>query len=361
MIPKHESNMSPENRLFSDSKRRDCEYGVSEVLGVIMMLAMVVSIMGGVWLFLNPYISDFEDNTNWNSANGIADRLEDRIDVASDFPEGTGIRHKLGMRSSILQGVNNIEQWSMSADLTPNDVITIGDYTNTSFSITTVNNTAAKVIIETQNDILTQSLNSNSDKIDVVHNMQLGNWHIITILNETDSPIHRSIQYSISGLRVITSLGNGEHEIYLANNARIEHFADSAWDISQYPQIEFDELATGGVRLSMVLTNIEVNGSLGSSNYLGIDIISAGSINPFSGECYNIRFATSNSISPVIDPQYDDLWLTPYILNRAAGTLDSFVGMAPFERASGADGISVNSLGQSVFFDVTINQVVVEK
>ena len=72
-----------------------------------MMLAMVVSIMGGVWIFLNPYISDFEDNTNWNAANGIADRLEDRIDVASDSPNGTGVRHKIAMRTSILQGVGS--------------------------------------------------------------------------------------------------------------------------------------------------------------------------------------------------------------------------------------------------------------
>ena len=35
--------------------------------------------------------------------------------------------------------------------------------------------------------------------------------------------------------------------------------------------------------------------------------------------------------------------------------------LSPFERASGIDGISVHSLGQSVFFDVTINQVVLER
>ena len=55
-----------------------------------MMLAMVITIMGGVWVFLNPYITDFEDNTNWNSATGIAERFEDRIDVAGGAPEGTG-------------------------------------------------------------------------------------------------------------------------------------------------------------------------------------------------------------------------------------------------------------------------------
>ena len=55
--------------------------GVSEILGVIMMLAMVVSIMGGVFVFLNPYLVAFQDNTNWNSANNIADRIEDRLDA----------------------------------------------------------------------------------------------------------------------------------------------------------------------------------------------------------------------------------------------------------------------------------------
>ena len=338
--------------------RRD-ELAVSEVLGVVMLLAMVITIMGGVWVFLNPYLSDFEDNTNWNAANGIADRLEDRIDVASDAPEGTGIRHNLQMRTSLLQGVSNLERWTISADLTPYEVVNIGQYTNNSFVITSTNETASKVTIKTENSEVTLTISISSGLVE--HNMQLGEWYIITVFNENDDPIHRSVKYSLSGLRLVTSLGNGAHEIYLINNARIEHFADSAWEISQFPRIEFDELATGGTRLSMVLTNVVVNGSLGSANQLGVDIISSGSINPFSGECFNIRYTTTNSVSPVISPQYDNLWLNSYSLNRASGTLDTYVGLSPFERASGIDGISVNSLGQSIFFDVTINQVVLEK
>ena len=101
MIPKSERSMAPVVRHQTRLRNSREDAAVSEVLGVIMMLAMVVSIMGGVWVFLNPYISDFEDNTNWNAANGIADRLEDRIDVAADSPDGTGIRHKLGMRTSM--------------------------------------------------------------------------------------------------------------------------------------------------------------------------------------------------------------------------------------------------------------------
>ena len=117
MIPKYERVVPPSRRYISGPRRRENEEGVSEVLGVIMMLAMVVTIMGGVWVFLNPYISDFEDNTNWNAANGIADRLEDRIDVSADAPEGTGIRHSLQMRTTLLQGVTNLEHWTISADL----------------------------------------------------------------------------------------------------------------------------------------------------------------------------------------------------------------------------------------------------
>ena len=359
MIPKPQLTMPPARRLLDQSNGREDDSGVSEVLGVIMMLAMVVSIMGGVWVFLNPYISDFEDNTNWNAANGIADRLEDRIEVAADSPDGTGIRHSLGMRTSMLQGVSNLEIWTISADTTPFDVVDVTYFTATTFTVESINSTAKKVSILDESGTYEFNIDQNTGLVN--HGLQLTDWHIISVLNENDETIHKEIKYTISGLKVITSLGNGEHEIILVNNARIEHFADSAWEISKFPRVEFDQLATGGVRLSIVLTNIEVNGSLGSANQLGIDIISGGSLNPFAGECFNVRFSLTNSVAPVISPQYDDQWLSEYTLNRASGTLDSYVGLAPYERASGADGITVSSTGQPIFFDVAISEVVVER
>jgi hypothetical protein len=35
--------------------------------------------------------------------------------------------------------------------------------------------------------------------------------------------------------------------------------------------------------------------------------------------------------------------------------------LAPYERASGIDGITVTSIEQPVYFDVAINEVVVER
>ena len=53
MQPKNYSEQG-EVKMRRRSTAED-EDAVSEILGVIMMLAMVITIMGGVWIFLNPY------------------------------------------------------------------------------------------------------------------------------------------------------------------------------------------------------------------------------------------------------------------------------------------------------------------
>ncbi len=361
MIPKHERVVSSISRTNLGRNINRDERAVSEVLGVIMMLAMVVSIMGGVWVFLNPYLSDFEDNTNWNKATGIADRLEDRIEVVGDAPEGTGIRHKLSMQKSILQGVSNAEIWTISADLASNEQVYVRTISDNSIGITSINETARKVTIITETDNYEELFLSTNAEVQIQHNLLFNGWHIITIYDEVDQPIHRSITYPISGLKIMTSLATGEHEINLVNNARVEHFSDGAWEISKFPSVDFDQLANGGYRLSMLINNIDVNGTLGISSTLAIDILSIGTMNVFSSECYNIRFSMNNLISPVITPQYNELWLSDYYLNRASGTLDEFVGLIPYERSSGYDGISVQTLGAPLYLDVHIQQVVLEK
>ena len=40
--------------------KHDDDLAVSEVIGVVMLLAMVVTMMGGVFVFLTPYVNDFQ-------------------------------------------------------------------------------------------------------------------------------------------------------------------------------------------------------------------------------------------------------------------------------------------------------------
>ena len=109
MIPHRDISVNNHAEVISRRQSKQDERAVSEVLGVVMLLAMVITIMGGVWIFLNPYLSDFEDNTNWNSASGIADRIEDRVEVAGNAPDGTGFRNTLAMQSTSIRSVQNVD------------------------------------------------------------------------------------------------------------------------------------------------------------------------------------------------------------------------------------------------------------
>ena len=203
--------------------RRD-DRAVSEVLGVVMLLAMVITIMGGVWIFLNPYLTDFEDNTNWNSAVGISERFQDRIDVAGAAPEGTGIRHTLALQSTFIRPIDKVETWTIAADLVPNEQITIEHLNLTALSVQAINESARSITIETPYGIESSSFDGTHEEVIVRHNASRDHWMMVTVLDEDATPLHRSLSYSLSGIQITTSLGQGEHELALMNNARVEHF-----------------------------------------------------------------------------------------------------------------------------------------
>ena len=53
--------------------------------------------------------------------------------------------------------------------------------------------------------------------------------------------------------------------------------------------------------------------------------------------------------------------LDEYTLNRASGTLDTYIGYAPYMRASGADGFTVQTQGAQLFLEVDVKRVEVSK
>tara|TARA_B110001452_G_C15204161_1_gene417757 strand:- start:590 stop:1567 length:978 start_codon:yes stop_codon:yes gene_type:complete len=325
------------------------------------MLAMVVTIMGGVWIFLNPYISDFEDNTNWNSANGIADRFEDRIDVAGSAPEGTGIRHTLALKSTMIQPVIKVETWTIAADLTPDDRITVRNINNSAIGITAANETARSVTIESPLGIETHVFGATFDEVPVQHQSSQDHWMTITVYDADQRALHRSASYIVSGIQISTSLGLGEHQIALVNDARAEQFPNEPWKVSQFPNIELDTLVTGEQRLSIVLTDVTINGSIGSGENIGMNMVSLGPKTLFTGNAYHLKFTVENALNDLITPQYHDKMLEDHTLNRASGTLDTFTGYAPYLRASGADGFTVETQQSQLILEVDVKRVEVSR
>ena len=342
--------------VLRPSLRRD-QRAVSEVLGVVMMLAMVVTIMGGVWVFLNPYISDFDDNTNWNSANGIAERFQDRIDVAGSAPEGTGIRHTLALQSTTIQAIEKVETWTIAADLSPSDTVTIRNVDFSTLGVLAMNETARSITIETKERIENYVFNSSHEEVLVNHTSNQEHWRLVTVFGADGVAIHRSVSYIVSGIKISTSLGPGEHQIALMNDARVERFPNEPWRVTQYPNLEIDTLVNGEFRLSLVLNDVTINGTLGSGNRVGMDMISLGPMTLFTGQAYNVKFEVNNALNDVITPQYHDRMLEEYTLNRASGTLDTYVGYSPYLRASGADGFTVETQGAQLFLEVDVKRV----
>ena len=337
------------------------ERAVSEVLGVIMMMAMVITIMGGVWVFLNPYLVDFQDNTNWKSAVNIADSIDDRIDVAGSSPENTGIRNTYALKSTILMPTENVEKWAISADLVSSERIEIISLNHTTLTILSANETARSVTIENEDSSFTQSFQASHEAVIIQHNISSQHWMMTTVYDEDNTPIHRQFEISLSGLTITTSFGEGEHQIALMNNARAAKFPNEPWQLTRLPNMEIDSLANGQFRFSILLTDITLNGSLGSSNTIAVNFESLGALTLFTGEAYNARFVVNNYLHDVITPQYHDSWLTDYKINRASGTLDTYTGYAPYQRASGADGFTIETQGKILNFEVDLQRIEVSR
>jgi len=361
MMPKHEPTVNAQSITVSHPSLRRDQRAVSEVLGVVMMLAMVITIMGGVWVFLNPYISDFEDNTNWNSANGIAERFQDRIDVAGSAPEGTGIRHTLALQSTTIQPIVKVETWTIAADLTPYDSVIVREANISTFGVLSMNETARSITIETEFGIETHAFENSHQEVLINHTSSPEHWISVTVFDADGVAIHRSVSYIVSGIQITTSLGIGEHQIALMNDARVERFPNEPWRVTQYPNLEIDTLVNGEFRLSLVLNDVTINGSLGSANQIAMDMISLGPMTLFSGHAYNVKFTVINALNDLITPQYHERMLDEYTLNRASGTLDTYIGYAPYMRASGADGFTVQTQGAQLFLEVDVKRVEVSR
>ena len=190
----------------------------------------------------------------------------------------------------------------------------------------------------------------------ITHNASASHWMIITVYGADEEPLHRQVMWTLSGLQITTSLGQGEHQIALMNNARAERFPNEAWEVSAMPSVEFDRMANDELRLSILLTDVTANGSIGSGSNVGMQFVSQGPLTLFTGRAYNVNFNVFNALHDVITPQYHNSWLSEYTVQRSAGTLDTYIGFAPYERASGADGFSVSAQSLPLYFEVDIQR-----
>ena len=325
-----------------------------------MLLAMVITMMGGVFVFLTPYVNDFQDNTAWSNANGIAERLDGRIDVVAGASVDTGLRTTIPLTMSSISPLINAEVWTVSADLTASEIVTVTHVNQSTFSIFAQNESANKVHIWTENGDVEITFNESNEEVIVNHDLNVADIYIVTVFNG-DTEIHKHANIPISGLMVKTKVQTGEHMIGLLNDARYDKFSDETWSITSSPDMNIEELFDGSMRASLSLRDVDTVGSIPDGRNAIFDIRSEGPITLFSGDAWNFRFNFESSLGPTVTPQMTEGWLTDYNLNRASNTLDQHRGISPWLRASGADGMTIDKGNSVIDLEIELQLVEVSK
>jgi len=177
--------------------------------------------------------------------------------------------------------------------------------------------------------------------------------------NEGGAHVHRWARFVLSGLSISTNIDGGLNQIVLINDARISKDPSTSWEIEKAPRLRLDTLVDGTTRLSLVLTDVQLSESLGNGPNVGFKVESMGPIQLFTGEAYNLRVMVKNTLHSIVDPQYHEIWLTDYTLNRASGTLDEFIGISPYQRASGIDGFTVETQNLELSLEIDVRRMVV--
>ena len=341
-------------------RKSDSDLAVSEVIGVVMLLAMVITMMGGVFVFLTPYVNDFQDNTAWSNANGIAERLDGRIDVVAGASADTGLRTTIPLTMSSISPLISAEVWTISADLTAGEVVTVTYINQTTFSIISENETADRVTIWTEGEEVEISFNETYEEVFVTHSLNVADIYIVTVF-DGENEIHKHANIPISGLMVKTKVQTGDHSIGLLNDARYDKFSDETWSITSAPDMNIEELFDGTMRASLSLRDVDTIGAIPDGRNAIFDIRSDGPITLFSGDAWNFRFSYESSLGPTVTPQMTEGWLTDYNLHRASNTLDQHRGISPWLRASGIDGMTIDHGNSVIDLEIELQLVEVKK
>lgn len=332
------------------------ERAVSEIMGVTMLLAMVISTMAGVVVVMQPFMEDLTDNRDWASGSVAATQFNDRLMVVAESPEGTGIVVNSQHVSDTIKPLRNAEIWQISSDLHGNDRIAVS-LENGIFNVTSLNGTASAVEIRTSVGSESWSIQDGSGENTTQLSMQ--DWIILDVMDTNDRLIHRWLQAPLDGIQLRTPLTEGTFEVSLVNGARIEQLPNQPIDVHSYPRLDYERTLDGGLRVSVVLIDVEIDGIEQSASQ-SLEVESRGALSFFDHEARNLKIMPEFTGADNPESRYLRHWTDAYDLHRATGDSSEYLGFGPNGRVSGAEGITLYPASEGFHLDVILQQVVVQ-
>ena len=334
--------------------RRDRQFGgdsgVSEILGVTMLLAMVVAIMSAVVVFLQPFVIDLNDNRAWAAGGVTAEQMNDRILVVAGMPNGTGLVHQTGIPGGSIDVLFNIESWTIGADIYGNDRVEVFRK-GSGIVINSDNRTAETIKIWTDGEQAGHWINDAwitewsmiewetiiTDSLSYISTLR------VDILDRNGTPIHRWMEINIDGLRLSSPLAEGTFVVDLSNGAIIEKLPNKNLAIESFPRLSYRETIDGGHVVRFVLLDINVDNAATDLNR-DLDLTSRGSEMLFDIEhARNLVLGMDIGGDSTVEPRYIDHWTSEHEVLIATGDLEGYTGFGPKGPLSGSDGLSFHS------------------
>jgi hypothetical protein len=223
-------------------------------------------------------------------------------------------------------------------------------------TISSLNESAYSVRIQTSDETELWDL---MDEDQVTTNVSIEGWIQIDVLDENQRVIHRWIQIPIDGIQIRTPLTSGTFQVNLINGARIEQLPNQPIDVRSYPRLHHDTNLDGGLRVSFVLLDVDVEG-LERNTDVSLDVESRGVITFFDHEARNLRLMAEFTGLDNPESRYLRHWTDAYDLHRSTGDSSEYIGFGPNGRLSGAEGMTIHPASSEFHLDVILQQVVVQ-
>ncbi len=301
-----------------------------------MLLAMVVTVIGSVFVLLAPFLEDISDNREWSSGTVAATQLNDRILIAAQTPEGSGLVQQNAQLSRSMDPLQDAEIWKIQADLGGSDR-TIVSLDGDLLTVTSLNRTASIVRVTDSNSTQTFTMTNNTNNFTV--SGLIGNV-IIEVEDIHGTISHRFVEVTIDGIRLNNVLTEGEFSVDLVNGARIEKLPNQPVAVKQFPRFNTDLLLDGTPRVSLILLDLDITATA-SRHMTNVHLDSKGELELFNAEARNLIVQVEIAGDPSISPQYIQHWTGDYALYLAGASINEYQGFGPYERISGLDGITV--------------------
>ncbi len=339
---------------------QDDDSALSDVIGMVMLLAMIVIVLSSTIIILQPYIADYDDNKNWSQAKVIADQIDERIRLVGASPQDTGSIQTFELASTSINGLNNAEYWTISGDVFGSDIIDVTLSSFNSVNVQSINNTATFARVNNGGNITTHTLNFENDTANVNFVNYMDKLLIVEILNLDSEVIHKYVRLEISGIGIDTALSTGNFDIDLVNGARMEKLYGDAYKVERYPSLRHSSMPDNSQQLSFVLVDVDMSLLSGSSHTFSLQMVSEGPLELFDGDVRNIRMSMTNEIDESMTDRYMSHWMEDYNMNLASGTLNSYEGLGPWKRVSGIDGFGIHPLEKSILTEIVLHRVVIK-